>query len=493
MGPNSNHGTSEISGSGCLAPSTQSFVTDTTTSGNAQCNAQATEQHPWDALRIRLLALYPHMPSRVIWGVIDLALRECTGYAGLSGLLKDELKIRLTVSSYIRNNMTKYSSLVPSYRNTQTKRESKRLAAVAVQEEVDKIANSWRNGFASNLNTAIESSEEINQGVGATGNLSTKGCETERRKSAIPQASEEVQDAETSLIPALKAEERKAPSTKPKPSSKLSKILKDVRPPATRISKRIRDKQAMDRLERAFAVINLNPVAQVATTDTSAPCKKHRRRQRQRKLKKDRFSPHLAPVRSEQAIANSPVQPQSQPESTFKTTNAEAGQHHILADELLGLVAGTAMLKVQDTSLRQGNGGADQVYGSKVQQASADDANLDPDTRHQVAPEANSSKRSKTQARNKRNKRQSKAARALQAAESSLQILIQDPNADARQVTRASRLVENQKARVEKKKARTERRLLQNKVSQEEVMAKMTGLQSRENVAKELESHAYDE
>ena len=252
----------------------------------------------------------------------------------------------------------------------------------------------------------------------------------------------------------------------------------------------------MDTLERAFAVINLNPVTQVATTNTSAPSKKHRRRQRQRKLKEGRFSPHLAPLRSEQAIANSPVQPQSQPESTSKTTNAEAGQHHILADEVSGLVAGTALLQIQDTGLRHGNGGADQLYGSKVQQASADDANLDSDTRHQVAPEANNSKRSKTQARNKRNKRLSKAARALQTAESNLQTLMQNPNADARHVTQASRLVENQKARVEKKKARTEKGLLQKKLSQEEVMSQMTGVQSRENVAEELKSrmvHAYDE
>ena len=261
----------------------------------------------------------------------------------------------------------------------------------------------------------------------------------------------------------LYVEEGKAPSTKPRASSRHSNILKQVYRPATRVSKRIRDKQIMDTLERAFAVINLNPVTQVATTNTSAPSKKHRRRQRQRKLKEGRFLPHLAPLTSEQAIANSPVQPQSQPESTSKTTNAEAGQHHISADEVSGLVAGTALLKIQDTGLRHGNGGADQLYGSKVQQASADDANLDSDTRHQVAPEANNPKRSKTQARNKRNKRLSKAARALQTAESNLQTLMQNPNADARHVTQASRLVENQKARVEKKKARTEKGLLQKK------------------------------
>ena len=495
MRPISNYDTSEISGLGCLTPGTQSFVTDTNTSANAQSNAPATEQHPWDALRIRLSALYPYIPSRCIWGVIDLALREGTGYAGLSGLLKDEWKIRLTVASYIRNNMTNYRSLLPSYQNTQSKRESKRLAAAAMQEEVDKIAHSWRSGFANNPNTIMESSNETIQRVNATGNLSTKACDTERKKSSIPQAPEEVQNGETSLISALKAKEENVRPTKSKPSSRHSYIVKEVRRPVTRVSKRIQDKQIMDKLERVFAVIDLNPVAQVGMT--SAPSKKRKRRQRQRKPKEDKISPHLTPLRSEQAIANSTIHLQSQPESTSKTMNAEAGQHHDLAEEQIsGLVAGTALLQIQDTGLRHGNGGADQLQGSKVQQASADNANLDPDTRNQVAPKANNSKRSKTQARNKRNKRQSKAARALQAAESSLQILIQNPNADARQITRASRLVENQKARVEKKKARTERRLLQKKVSQEEVMTKMTGLQSRENVAEELESrliHAYDE
>ena len=365
-----------------------------------------------NASRIQLLVSYPHIPSISVDEILDHAFKKGSRRVGRSGTLDDNVKANLAVNAYIRHNLTDYDTLLSNNKIPQNRNGSKGLARKAVRKKIKVIADSWRNGSTSKDENHINKiSKQQGRGDPTSGTTFTHGCDMSFSILSPSQPKGQTLQENVLHFPSLEEVQSSIGSKKVPLSSWHSKAVKNFRDPKSKVLKRkapSRDNQNAERLERAFAKMDMPSIARSAATDVTARSKAPPIESRNCTRKDDHYQPLLAQDKGGRVDSDPHTQFHEQPQRRSEMMDAKAHQRVILVDaRMASLVAETASMGLQDTAIGHGDGGEQPCV-----QASANAAIQDQYSNRQTASGTGAARIMKTQARNKRRKRQSKAARA---------------------------------------------------------------------------------
>lgn len=367
------------------------------------------DEHFWNASRLRLLFVYPHMPSNPIDEILDLAFTQQSGCIGYSGELEDPKKIDQLVTIYIRHTLTDYQSLEASFGENNKWHISKRLAIAAVSDTVEQIADTWRNGPSSNTDAISRKILGKNDRENVSSITPGNGCGALPSCpiiAAVPaQFNGPFLQNNKTCLPTMEEVQNTARSRKPQLSSWHSKAGKKAHDPRSKVSKRkapFYSGRNAGKLELAFARMDLTSIVQSNTTDVDV----------------DR------------------TQNNARPET-----------------QMAILVAETSALGLHDTVIAY----KDDIQLSRVhsdQEPSSDATISDPVVEYQEPSKRRVGSSAKAQKRNTRLKCHTEAVRA---AERSLQALTQNQRPNANRIAKASTRLETTRARLAKYLLRKQR------------------------------------
>lgn len=96
--------------------------------------------------RALLQRLFPYMPETSLATILDHGFEKRSGRVGRTKTLDEVTKANLAVNAHIRHNYTTYDSFYSTMKTNDDKRNIRARARMAVNDQVNRIARSWRLG-----------------------------------------------------------------------------------------------------------------------------------------------------------------------------------------------------------------------------------------------------------------------------------------------------------------------------------------------------------